>query len=151
MSIEIVPVPLPGEPLTDRAYRVVASGRVWRVRLKIERYDSEVRAVMNGPHRPVYQGMSFQMSTALLDADGGIARDPSGALIIMETEGYGIPLSTLQQPGFDPDAIADTAIRAMLARAELWCDHVISANDFAERWDSGAPAGPEVVSQQGAA
>lgn len=145
MTIEIVPVSLPGEPLTDRVYRVVASGRLWRVRLKIERYDSEVRAAMNGPERPVYHGMSFQMSPALLDENGDVARDPSGALIIMETEGFGIPLVTLQQPGFNPDSIADKAIREMLARAEQWCDNIIAANAFAVRWESGAPAGPEVV------
>jgi len=144
MTITLERVDLPDEPSSDHGYRVLETGRVWRVRVIEREIASGVVAVMHGGE-PVFREFALQLSVALLDAQGGVAQDPAGRLIIMESETYSVPLVSLQNPSFNPDALAADAILAVISRAERWCDNLSASASFLARWKSGAPAGPEVI------
>lgn len=144
MTVTLERVQLPGEPNTDRAYRVAETGRVWRLRVIEREIASTVAGVMNGGE-PLFREFALQMSAALLDPECSVAKDPAGRLIIMEIETYTVPLAALQNPAFNPDALVAEAILTVIERAEQWCNNINTAGSFLARWKAGAPAGPEVV------
>lgn len=134
-------VPLDGEPPTDRAYQA-PSGRVWRVRA-VPAVLAATAPLNGGGDEPVARGYALQLSVALLDAQGAVARDTSGRVMVMQSVMVTIDIDALQRADFDPDALAAAQIAQLIEQAEVWAGNVEAAADFLARWVSGAPAGPD--------
>lgn len=136
-DVELVALP-DGEPTTDFGLRVIASDRVYRVRIK-RVGEVPTQAPVNGSPAVRARGFGLSVSVALL-GDEGVATDAAGKLMVFNGHTRTVDARDLSGEGFDIRAVAEGLVLERINDAERQIAAAEAVAQFFADLDAGTLA-----------
>lgn len=137
-AVSFTEIPLEGQPATDKAYQT-ETGTMFRAR--VVRIDEQItRAPTNGSPLVAPSGITLSLTLALLDANMDVAKDESGALLIMDRHEIVFSDEAMKNPAFDPKAAVETALGQQAHLLEVRIDRRNAAQTYLAEWGGAVGA-----------
>ncbi len=113
--------------------KVIRQGRNWRVRVKLKD-ELPSSAPVNGNPVVAPSAMGISVSVASLAADGSVAKDTLGRLLVFDPHTLTFMGDALANPAFDPAAIVEQHVLNCIDRAAAQLPNRDKVNTFLDAW-----------------